>query len=229
AEPLRLSWIWNVVANPVQRADGTLDKSVVDDMRLGGRLDRIWRLLASAGRFPLTVGLGPETLQSWIDLSRKQSTLRRGAARVRSAVRRESIPLLPEPYVPIDGPTIEAEDLGQEVPGEYVAGSNAIDAATGEIPDPRTAFEEHGDAATLRRLTQLLVGRFVVRDTALAPVDQPRTPAQPFALTAGTEALPAPATDSGLEQLFTTAGPPALRVQRVLAGLAEIAYEAPSQ
>jgi hypothetical protein len=144
-------------------------------------------------------------------------------------VRRESIQLLPEPYVPIDGPTIEAEDLGQEVPGEYVAGSNAIDAATGEIPDPRTAFEDPVDDATLRRLTQLLVGRFVVRDTALAPVDQPRTPAQPFTLTTGTEAVPAAATDSGLEQLFTTDGPPALRVQRVLAGLAEIAYEAPSQ
>ena len=68
-----------------------------------------------------------------------------------------------------------------------------------------------------------------MRDTALAPVDEPLTPAQPFTLTTGTDAVPAVATDSGLEQLFKTDGPPALRVQRVLAGLAEIAYEAPSQ
>ena len=81
----------------------------------------------------------------------------------------------------------------------------------------------------MRRLTQILVGRFVVRDTALAPVDQPRTPAQPFALSTDTGSVPAVATDSGLEHLFNTEGPPALRAQRVLAALAEIAYEAPSQ
>ena len=92
-----------------------------------------------------------------------------------------------------------------------------------------TAFEDPVDDATLSRLTQMLVGRFVVRDTALAPVDAPRTPAQPFTLTTGTDAVPAAATDSGLEQLFKTDGPPVLRVQRVLAGLAEIVYEAPSQ
>jgi hypothetical protein len=85
------------------------------------------------------------------------------------------------------------------------------------------------DDATVRRLTQLLVGRFVVRNTALVPVDEPRTPAQPFILASGTETAPAVATDGGLEQLLTTEGPPALRAQRVLAGLAEIAYEAPSQ
>jgi hypothetical protein len=137
--------------------------------------------------------------------------------------------LLPEPYVPIEGPTIEAEHLEDHVPEEYVAGSNAIEAATGEIPDPRTAYEHPVDDTSMRRLTQILVTRFVIRDTALQPVDQPRTPAQPFALAMDTGSVPAVATDSGLEHLLNSDGPPALRVQRVLAGLAEIAYEAPSQ
>lgn len=229
AQPLRVSWIWPLVTGPVERGDRTEDASALAEMRRGGRLDRIAAVLARAGRFPLTVGLGPETLQSWIDQARTKPALRRGASRVRSAARRASIQLLPEPYVPIDGPTIEAEGLGSHVPDEYVAGSNAIEAAIDEIPDPRTAFEDPVDEATVSRLTQILIRRFVVRDTALAPVDEPLTPAQPFALTTGTDSVPAVATDSGLEQLLTLAGPTALRAQRVLAGLAEIAYEAPSQ
>ena len=229
AEPLRVSWIWQLVTRPLQGADRTVNESSLAEIQRGGRLDRIATLLTRARRFPLTVGIGPETLTSWIEQSRKKPALRRGASRVRIAARRSSIQLLPEPYVPIDGPTIEAERLGDHVPDEYVAGSNAIEAATGEIPDPRTAFEDPVDDATVRRLTQLLVGRFVVRNTALEPVDEPLTPAQPFTLTTGTDAAPAVATDSGLEHLFTTDGPPALRAQRVLAGLAEIAYEAPSQ
>jgi hypothetical protein len=69
-----------------------------------------------------------------------------------------------------------------------------------------------------------------VRDTALVPIAEQLTPAQPFELTAGSDvAAPAAATDSGIERLVESAGPPALRAQRVVAALAEIAYEAPSQ
>src|SRR5690242_21816511 len=75
----------------------------------------------------------------------------------------------------------------------------------------------------------MLVGRFVVRDTALVPVAESRTPAQPFVLATSGGAAPAAATDSGIERLLTGPGSPALRAQRVMAALAEIAYEAPSQ
>jgi hypothetical protein len=226
-QPLRVSWIWPLIASPGESA-GAKAKSALDEMQPGGRLDRIATALTRAGRFPLTVGIGPQTLESWIALSQAKPALRSGVERVRRAAHRNSIQLLPEPYVPIDGPTIEAEGLGAHVPDEYVAGSNAIEAAIDEIPDPRTAFEDPVDDASIRRLTQLLIGRFVVRDTALAPIDQPLTPAHPFTLTTSTDSAPAAASDSGLEKLLTIEGPPALRAQRLLAGLAEIAYEAPS-
>ena len=132
--------------------------------------------------------------------------------------------------MPIEGPTIEAEQLGSHLPQEYVAGADAVEQATAQIPDPRTAFVDPIDEATVARLTQMLVGRFVVRDTALVPVAEPLTPAQPFVLTTGTGIVaPAAATDTGLENLVESSGPPALRAQRVVAALAEIAYEAPSQ
>jgi hypothetical protein len=226
---LRVSWIWPVVTGPLERADPAKRKSELDEMSPGGRLDRIAALLSRAKGFPLTLGIGPETLQSWIAQARTKPALRQGAVRVQRAARRNSVQLLPEPYVPIDGPTIEAEGLGSHVPDEYVAGSNAIEAAIDEIPDPRTAFEDPIDEPTVARLTQLLIGRFVVRDTSLAPIEKPLTPAQPFTLTTSSDSVPAVASDSGLEHLLNTDGPPALRAQRLLAGLAEIAYEAPSQ
>ena len=189
-------------------------------MRPGGRLDRIATLLARAGSFPLTLGIGPQTLTTWTRRRRTQPALAPGVARVRNAAARPSNQLLPEPYVPIDGPTIEAEDLGAHLPGEYVAGSNAIEQVTGEIPDPRTAFVDPVDDATVARLTQMLVGRFVVRDTALVPVAEPLTPAQPFILTTsyGHHRARRSRPTAGSSSSSTATGPPALRAQRVLAG-----------
>jgi hypothetical protein len=227
--PLRVSWLWQITADPFELANGGVSKPVLNEMRPGGRLARIATLLGRARDFPLTLGIGPETLTSWINQARTIPALAPGAARVRRAAGRESVQLLPEPYVPINGPTIEAEGLGGQVPGEYVAGSNAIEKATGEIPDPRTAFVDPVDDPTVSRLTQMLIGRFVVTDSALTPVVEPLTPAEPFTLAAAGAAAPSIASDSGLEHLIDTDGPPVLREQRVLAALAEIAYEAPSQ
>ncbi len=229
-EPLRVSWIWRFSAHPLHRASGVDDPSVLAQMRPGGRLARIAELLRSAPHFPLTLGIGPETLESWAALAKTTRELAPLVATVEGAAGRPSTQLLPEPYVPVDGPTIEAEGLGGTLPKEYVAGSNTIDALTSAIPDPSTAFVDPVDDATVGRLSQMLVGRFVVRDTALAPIPQPFTPAQPFTLTTtGAPPTPAAATDSGVEKLLSTDGTPALRAQRVLAALAEIAYEAPSK
>ena len=229
-EPLRVSMLWQLLTGPLERPDGEVAASSLDQFGPSGRLDHIATLLARAGNFPLSLGIGPETLEVWGREARTHRDLERGVRRVRSAATRPTTQLLPEPYVPIAGPTIEAEGLGSHLPQEYVAGSNAVEHATGQIPDPRTVFVDPVDEATVDRLTQMLVGRFVLRDTSLAPVVEPLTPAQPFVLTAGNGiAAPAIATDSGLEQLVESTGPPVLRVQRVLAALAEIAYEAPSQ
>jgi len=228
-QPLRVSWIWQLENPPVEQPGGGPDPDRLAPMQPGGRLDRISKLLARAGSFPLTLAIGPEMLQGWRAGAEANPALGAGADRVRRAVARSTSQLLPEPYVPIAGPMIEAEELGGHLPDEFVAGSNAIEDATGEIPDPRTALVDPADDATVARLTQMLVGRFVVRDTALVPVAESRTPAQPFVLTTSTGSTPAVATDSGIEGLLTGPGTPALRAQRVMAALAEIAYEAPSQ
>ncbi len=229
SERLRVSWIWQLTARPYQLAHGT-NASTLAAMRPNARLDRIATLLALAGSFPLTLGLGPETMSTWAGAARTNATLAPGLQRVRKAATRASTQLLPEPYVPIAGPTLEAEGLGAKLADAYVSGSNAINDVTGQIPDPRTVFADPVDVATVGQLTQMLASRFVVRDAALAPIVEPLTPAQPFELTTGNgPPVPAAASDSGLELLIGSTGPPALREQRVIAALAEIAYEAPSQ
>lgn len=229
SQRLRVSWIWQLDARPYERPHG-VNASTLAAMRPGARLDRIATLLARAGSFPLTLGIGPETLSTWSNASRANPTFTPGFQRVRKAATRASTQLLPEPYVPIQGPTIEAEGLGAQLAAEYVAGSGAINDATDQIPDPRTVFVDPVDAATVGQLTQMFASRFVVRDSALAPVVEPLTPAQPFQLATGNgPPVPTAASDSGLEMLFGSPGPAALREQRVVAALAEIAYEAPSQ
>lgn len=228
-QPLRVAWIWQLASPPVERPTGGLNQGRLAPMRPGGRLDRISKLLARAGSFPLTLAIGPEMLKGWAAGARADPALSAGVERVRQAAARRTTQLLPEPYVPIAGPVLEAEELGGHLPDEFVAGSNTVDEATGEIPDPRTAFVDPVDDPTVARLTQMLVGRFVVRDTALVPVAESRTPAQPFVLTTSIGSAPAAATDGGIELLLAGSGTPALRAQRVMAALAEIAYEAPSQ
>ena len=230
SQPLRFSWIWRLETPPVELPSGAIDPAALPPLRPGGRLDHIATLLQRAGDFPLTLGIGPEMLTRWDADSRTHPAVAAAVQRVRHAAQRSTTQLLPEPYVPIAGPVIEAEDLGDHVTEEYVAGSSAIEQMTGEIPDPRTALADPVDDATVNRLTQLLVGRFVVRDSALVPVPEELTPAQPFVLrTTSGARTPAVATDSRIEALIDSPGPPALRAQRVLAALAEIAYEAPSQ
>src|SRR5262245_22914425 len=196
SQPLRVSWIWQLGSPPLEQPSGGLDPERLEAMKPGGRLDELAKLLARAGDFPLTLGVGPEMLQGWAAAAHTEPGVQTGVARVRRAIQQPAVQLLPEPYVPLAGPTIEAEGLGEHLPDEYVEGFDTIDAVTGEIPDPRTALVDPIDEATDARLTQMLVGRFVVRDSALAPVPEARTPAQPFVLTTSSgSSTPAVASD----------------------------------
>ncbi len=228
-QPLRVSWIWQLQPDPSEPPTGD-DTSTLAAMRPSGRLGRIASLLGRAGSFPLTLGIGPEMLSTWNREAGAHHALAAGLKQVRDAAARASNQLLPEPYVPIQGPAIEAEGLGSELPQEYLTGKTTLADLTGRNPDTNTAFVDPVDTPTLDELTQMLIDHFVVRDTALVPAYDNRTPAQPFDLTTSDGTLvPAAASDGGLEALFDSPGPPALREQRVLAGLAEIAREAPSQ
>jgi hypothetical protein len=231
-EKLSVSFVWQAVADPMTLPDGTDDPNVVAEMRAGGRLDRIATLLGRASGLRVSLAVGPETAEAWKRLGRRNSAVAASFARVRAAALRSATQILPAPYVPIDAAALDAAGLGEYLTGEYAAGASALRAALGASP-PTSVQSAFIDAAPTRDaavngLRQMLIDRVAVRDQALIPVTHPFSPAQAFVLETTGGASRAVATAPFVEDLFTGSDSSALRAQRVIAALAEVAYETPS-
>ncbi len=225
-----VSQIWPLVANPAQLPDGTVDPVIAKEMQPGGRLDRIATLLGRSTGFPLSLTIGPETVETWSQLAEKDPRLARGLARVRAAARRSGTELLPTPYVPVDIPALEAAGFGDKLPELVVKGDDTLRKVLGAAPvdDARTSFVDPADDAAVDRLRSMLVTRVAVRDAALRPVEHPFTPAQAFTLATPAGTSRGLATAPFIEKLLVGPDSSALKAQRVIAALAEVAYETPA-
>jgi Family of unknown function (DUF6049) len=222
--PVNVAWVWSVVAGPVLDADGVAYPLARAELIPGGRLDTVATLLATANGLPLSLRLGPETLEGWTTLAASEPVLAPGVQRVSAAAARPATQLLPLPYVPIDLPSLEHAGLGGELAGQRVAGSETLDALLGITPDPRTAFVEPVDSATLERLRNLLVDRVVVRASSVVDMDV-EDALSPFEITFAGDSVPAAATSPRFELLLRGSAPPALRAQRLLAAMSLLAFE----
>ncbi len=230
AEPLRVSWVWSIVAPPAHGLDGqTPNPNVLAAMLPGGRLNKIANLMPAAKGVPLTLDVSPETLSSWVAFAKERPQLAKGAAAVRAAAGSSTNDLLPEPYVPIDLPSFENADLGPYLSDELLAGSETLRNIAGVRVDPRTAFVDPVDSTTLNRLHSLFLDQVLLRDTSLAPRQSNLTPARPFTINNGDEDFLAASTNPTVESWLAGNQPAALRAQRFVAGLSLIAMEAPSQ
>jgi len=228
AEQLRLSWIWRIAANPATRVDGTVTAAFTRSVGFGGRLNRIASLLPAAVGIPIVLAPGPETVATWEAEGRRDSTAAAGSAAIRDAAATHEV--LAAPFVPIDGPSLETVGLGTESVHELRVGTSSLDAVLGTRVDPRTTDATPLDAAYLERLRTAGVDRVVVPPSALAPLDDPGqyTPTHPFALENLGQLFAAVETRPELSALLDTAGTPALRAQRFLAGLSVVALEQPN-
>ena len=232
---LAVSLVWQVVANPIALPDGSDDPKVVAEIKPGGRLDRIATLLARSSGIRLSLAIGPETAEAWKRLGRGNPAVAASFARVRAAARRTTSEILPTPYVPIDAAALEAAGLGSYLyggTGEYARGTSAVRSALGANPSTsaQSAFIDPAPTsdAAVDGLRRMLIDRVAVRDQALIPVVHPFSPAQAFVLDTTGGASRAVATAPFVESLLNGADPSALRAQRVVAALAEVAYENPS-
>ncbi|MDP9336068.1 MAG: DUF6049 family protein [Actinomycetota bacterium] len=231
-EKLSVSFVWQAVADPITLPDGTDDPNVVAEMKPGGRLDRIATLLARASGLRVSLAIGPETAEAWKRLGRRNPAVAASFARVRAAALRSTTQILPTTYVPIDAAALEAAGLGGYLTGEYAEGTNALRAALGASP-PTSAQSAFIDPAptndtAVNALRQMLIDRVAVRDEALIPVNHPFSPSQAFVLETTGGASRAVATAPFVEDLFNGSDSSALRAERVIAALAEVAYETPS-
>jgi hypothetical protein len=229
AKKLDVAWVWQLVADPTTLPDGTADPEVVQQMRPKGRLDRIATVLDAAGGFPYSLVVSPETVESWGDLAQKDRTLAPGLARVRDAARRGTTEVLPVPYVPIDETVFEAAGFGSRYREELLKGARSLADTLGVRPPdfPTSTFADPANDASIDRLRQMPVTRVAVRDSALAPVTHPFTASQGFTLVTQGGRSQGAATSPFIEQMLNGSDPPALKTQRVIAALTEIAYEQP--
>jgi len=230
-EPLMLAQVWPVVAAPARLPDGTIDPAIAAEMQPGGRLDRIATLLGKSARFPLSLTIGPETVEAWAQLAAKDRQYGPGLARVRAAARQTTTDLLPTPYVPVDIPALEAAGFGDRLPGLVVKGTGTLQDVLGApaVVRAQATFVDPVDDASVERLRAMTVTRVAVHVEALQAVQHQFTPAQAFKLaTPGAGASRGLATAPFVERLLEGPDPSALKAQRVIAALAEIAYETPA-
>lgn len=225
--PLAVAWVWPLVAPPYALPDGSPDPGVVEELVPGGRLHGAATTLADAG-VPLTLAIGPETLESWRDAASADDRLKEGYEVLRAVARDPSNQLLPVPYVTLDLPALESAGLGEELVPQLLAGADALERIVGRRIDPRTTYVESVDAAALTRLRGAFVDRVAVRNEALVPVEHRLTASRPFTLRTDTLSMRAAATSPSLRALLEGPESRGLRAQRFLAGLSLVALEAPS-
>ena len=196
-----------------------------------GRAARQDRDAARArGRFPYSLVVGPETAETWKRLAKTDHAYAGGYARLRAAVARPTTEVLPAPYVPIDDAPLEAAGLGDNLPAQYTAGAAALRSSLSVTPAARAVGVPRSGRATppSTGCGQCWSIEVAVRDEALIPVTHPFTPG------AGVRARHhgrqvARRLDRAVRRaLFNGRDPAAVTAERVVAALAEVAYETPS-
>lgn len=228
-EPLNISWIWRITADPSTTPDGRVRAGFLAAIGADGRLSRLAAAASRSGDVPLTLVPGPETLEAWAQRAKTDPVANAGVLALRAAARTQQV--LTSSYVQINLPGLERAGLGDEATLELNQGSVVLDDVLGRRLDPRTTDEAPLDTPALGRLELRGVDRVIVSPKALVPLATPPqfTPARPFTLANAGKQLAAYQTDEGLAGLLTGNGSPALRAAHFLGGLAVIASEQPNQ
>jgi hypothetical protein len=230
---LSVAFVAQAVANPIALPSGADDPKVVLSMKTGGRLDKIATLLAANPGVRMSLALSPETAVAWRRLARHDPAIVRSFSSIRAVVTRPSTEVMPATYVPIDAASLDAAGLGTYLKGEYDQGAASMRTAFGVNPaaSAQSTFVDPVPTsdAVIDGLSNMVIDRVAVRDPALISVDHQFSPAQAFVLdTADGNESRGVATDPYLEDLLRGRDPGALRAERVIAALAEIAYEQPA-
>jgi Family of unknown function (DUF6049) len=231
SRPLDVAWVWPLTADPAYLPDGTPDPAVVDQLLPTGRLGRQAAVIDSLTNFPITLAPSPETLDAWLAIARQTTDVASGIAAIQRAASRNEI--LAGPFVPLDLPALVAAGHEGSLDSEFTRGTTILDRVIGTRLDPRTALPGPLDQHSAQILRQRGVDRMVLEDpSVLSPTTETLTPAHPYTVQAtpgdDTTAVTAVVADAGIQRLFASDEPPALRAAHVLAALAFIEREQPS-
>jgi hypothetical protein len=228
AERLSFAWVWQVEGAPLMSENRAALQRAVDP---SGRLGRAAQVLGAADGVPLSLVIGPETVESWANIARHDEGAATGLAELRAAVSDENRrQVLATPYVPLDVPSLEAAGLAGGFVDDVRLGTEAVQRVLDVVPDPRTVVLDPIDAGALSLAhDQAFAQRFVVREHSVVPVSHVLTPARWFGLRSGGHVYNATSSNEFVQSLLDGPGSTAERSQRFLAGMSLIALEAPSR
>ena len=188
------------------------------------RLSTLLDAMNASDNLPLTVVPTPETVVTISESPR--------LARLRRAVAGRQV--VSSQYVPIDLPAWVTAGLDDDVTRQTSAGEAALAANLVDRPDRRTAIADATlTPEALTRLEDLGADQLVVPSDALVPVDAtafPTTLAQPFGvLDSNGQVTRAVADDRALAAHVDESGDPVLDATHLLADLAVLWFDRPSQ
>lgn len=219
-DPYEVSFVVPLKAAPMILPDGTRDDSVLEQVRPGGRLDRIASELAAVPSVAATLAVGPESAASWSDAALDDARVAPGIEALRAAVERSSRQVLAEPYVRLDLPALVASDLATEIATQYRAGADTLNETLDVRVDPRLAVADPIDDPSLSRLRRdLFVDRVVVPEGVLETTANLGARGGVYGVESSEGDLDAALADPFLYALTTLGGSTALQAQRVLAAL----------
>jgi len=229
---LGVAWVWPLAASPGLNPDGSIKATTAAALDPAGTVGRQVAALAANPGVPVTLAPSPETLDSWSTLARTDPGAAQGAATLRAAQQGGQDEVIGGPYVPIDVPSLLHAGLGTTVDAEAAQGQTSIDRFFGVHVDERTMLAVPADTESVDRLRSHGVDQVVVASTAAGAGRSHLTSTSPFSLEpaanlTATGPLAAVADDVPLASTLSAPGVPALRAQRLLAGLALTALEAP--
>ncbi|MEX2434246.1 MAG: DUF6049 family protein [Acidimicrobiia bacterium] len=228
--PLGVAWVWPLSAAPAILPGDGPDPVVEKQFAPDGRLGRQAAALDRASGVPMTIVPGPETVQSWAASVEHEQSLADGVSSIQRA--NGTHQMIAGTFVPVDLPSLLRAGMVAVVDTQIVEGNEALRRFFGTRLDTTTAVARPIDGAALQRLRAGSVDRLVVEEDALVARSSSSGGAQPFILEAPPSLVPASETtvsaiaaDSGLARLLAADLAPALRAQRLLAGLSVVAFQ----
>jgi hypothetical protein len=167
-------------------------------------------------------------MQAWATFASAHRAALPGLDAIRATARSHEV--MTAPFVPIDGPSLEAGGLGDASSHALSQGNQVLDDVLDTQADAHVTSASPLDSAYLARLSTALVDHIVTDPSAFTAGSQDQfTPARPFELQTGGSSFTAGQTDPGLEALLTSGtGTDALRAERFLSALSVVALEQPN-
>ncbi len=178
---IRMNAIWVAPSDVLVERDGVSPNAdFLTSTAAGGALHGFAERLHTT-RLPVALALSPATIDTWARATSLDPDSATSFSRLETGLAEGRFSVLPQPYAEIDGPSVEAGDLGSRVPDSFVDGAQTLQEVIAVRPQPSTVYAPTLDTASAERLGATFAYQLVVEPAAI----RPSPPTGTFTLQAG--------------------------------------------